>query len=60
MENIQNVMDAIKLVDKYNNMNFDDFILEVENYLGVEFDLILLNEWKFTGLNNIDFLKQYF
>ena len=48
---------ALQLIRYYNLMDFDTFANEYENWTGIKIGEEERNDWKFTGLNNVDFLK---
>ena len=50
---------SIKTVSVYNEMSFDDFVIRLEKFLDKEIDFRTKENWRFSGLNNIDFLKVY-
>jgi len=53
---MDNLIDALRVVEDYNKLSFDQFADILEAY----YRKISKNdreEWKFTGLNNTDFLK---
>ncbi|MBT8316508.1 MAG: hypothetical protein HKP59_02665 [Lutibacter sp.] len=53
---MNNLIDALRIVEDYNKLSFDQFADILEAY----YHKISKNdreEWKFTGLNNTDFLK---
>ena len=53
---MDNLIDALRIVEDYNKLSFDQFADVLEAY----YRKISKNdreEWKFTGLNNTDFLK---
>ena len=53
---MDNLIDALRIVEDYNKLSFDQFADILEAY----YRKISKNdreEWKFTGLNNTDFLK---
>ena len=50
---------AINKVHRFNKMDFETFIKHFEEYKKVTVPKDLIEEWKFTGLNNVDFFKMY-
>jgi hypothetical protein len=53
---MDNLIDALRIVEDYNKLSFDQFADILEAY----YRKISKNDrekWKFTGLNNTDFLK---
>jgi hypothetical protein len=48
---------AMQLVRYYNLMDFDTFADEYENWTGKTVTKEEREEWRFAGLNNVDFLK---
>ncbi len=57
---MKELIEAIKLRQKYNKMNFDEFILEYEDFTGEKVPEKVKNDWQFMGLNNVDFLTSEF
>jgi len=51
------LLKALKLRDEYNSKTLDEIIKELEYYLGEHINKTFIEEWKYTGLNNIDFIK---
>ena len=45
---------AIELTRKYNKMSLEDCIKEFEEYTGQKIPKKAIEDYKFTGLNNID------
>ncbi len=52
--------DAIEIIKFTNDLSFADFVSGMEDDQGWRFTLSLIQEWKATGLNNVDFFKQGF
>lgn len=48
---------AVELINKYNQMPINDFVKEVEEYTGMPIPKEAVHQFKFTGLNNVDFVK---
>jgi len=57
---MRDLLEAIKLRQKYNIMDFDKFIIEFENFTGEKVPQKAIDEWRFCGLNNVDFLTSEF
>ena len=53
---ISELIKAIELRKKYNRMKFEDFIIEFEKYKDRKIPQSQIDWWKFTGLNNTDFI----
>ena len=53
---IDSIIDAIKLIDKVNKMPFDDLVNLIESQTHKRFNKQDLEDWKFSGLNNKDFI----
>jgi len=56
MEDLRN---SIEIRDKYNQMDFDEFVVLLENYIGKEIPKENKDHFKFTGLNNSDFFNMW-
>ena len=56
---MKDLLDAIKTISKYNAMTFDEFILEYEKYYKSKIPERIKESYRFTGLNNINFIKTY-
>ena len=54
---IEDIEKAIETTKKYNMMSFEQFIWFLEKELDIKFSEKLIKDWKFVGLNNIDFYK---
>jgi hypothetical protein len=50
---------SIKLIEKYNKMDFYEFTKLVEKHIGRQIPKNEKESFKFTGLSNIDFFKLY-
>ena len=53
------IADLLKTHDirtHFNNMDFNHFVKMVEHHKGVKFSDGVMQDFKFMGLNNIDFL----
>jgi hypothetical protein len=50
------LIDALKIIKKYNKMSFRDFIKKYERHYKVKISEKEIKEWEYIGLNNIDFL----
>ncbi len=46
---------ALEVRNKYNQMSLDDSVKEFEEYTGQSVPENAIAEFKFTGLNNVDF-----
>lgn len=53
---IDPIIDAIKLIDEVNRMPFDDLVALIESQTSKRFNKQDLEDWKFCGLNNKDFI----
>lgn len=53
---IDSIIDAIKLIDKVNKMPFDDLVNLIESQTLKRFSRRELEDWKYCGLNNKDFI----
>ena len=56
---MQELIDALKVRQKYNKMSLDKFIKKYEEFYKVKIPREVVNEFRFTGLNNIDFIGFY-
>ena len=56
---MKDLIAALKLRKKYNDMDFDEFAAKVEEFLGKEISEEDKDKFKFMGLNNIDFLMMH-
>lgn len=56
MEDLRN---SIEIRDKYNQMDFDEFVVLLENYIGKVIPKENKDHFKFTGLNNSDFFNMW-
>lgn len=56
---LKSLENAISIYDKYNSMGIDVFYKLVENEYGCKFTEHEISEWKFSGLNNVDFFKMF-
>lgn len=54
---MNNILIAIELVREWNKKTLDEVAKEIEEYTGEEILKEDLEEFRFTGLNNIDFIK---
>ena len=50
---------AIEIRQKFIDMNFEDFSKLVEEYIGKEIPQNEKDDFKYTGLCNIDFFRMY-
>jgi len=50
------LINAIEIRNKYNAMSFDEFIVKYEKHFNIKISEDSKDRWKFTGLNNVDFL----
>jgi len=53
---LDDLYNAIEVRKKYNAMKFKDFAKLVEKRLNKKFSKKKISDWKFIGLNNVDFL----
>tara|TARA_R110000772_G_scaffold43995_1_gene101229 strand:- start:40834 stop:41013 length:180 start_codon:yes stop_codon:yes gene_type:complete len=53
------LVNAMAIRTKYNQMDFDAFVDEYEKHFDVKVSEKYRKEWKFMGLNNVDFLKHH-
>jgi hypothetical protein len=53
---MKELLEAIKVVRKYNKMDFKDFVAEYEKFLGNKLDQKVIDDFLYTGLNNLDFI----
>ena len=51
------LLNALELRDRYNRKTLDEIIKELEDYLGGHINKVFIEEWKITGLNNVDFVS---
>ena len=51
---------AIELQRKYNQMDFDDLVKEFEEYTGQKVPYKAIAKFKLCGLNQVDFLTSDF
>lgn len=51
---------SIKLIKKYNEMPLEDVVKELEEHGGHSISKDIVQKFKLTGLNNIDFLTSNF
>lgn len=56
---MKELQQSIKIVKKYNEMPFDDFVKLVEQHIGKQIPTNIKDSFRFTGLSNIDFFKMY-
>lgn len=57
MKDFKHLEIAIATIQYYNDMDFDDFVDKYERYTGLIISDDIIEFWRFTGLNNIDFFK---
>jgi len=50
---------ALELRAKYNNIDFDEFVKELEIYLGHKIYEHVIENWRYCGLNNTDMFLSY-
>lgn len=50
---------ALELLDQYNKMSFEDFIVFMEKESGGKLNKSVVDQWRFTGLNNLNFYMGY-
>lgn len=56
---MKELIDALETRKRYNQMSFDDFLKEYEKYFKRKVPADVIENFKFTGLNNVDFLTIY-
>ncbi len=56
---ISELIKAIELRRKYNRMKFENFVKELEEYKDIKIPEKVVEQWKFMGLNNTDFIDHY-
>jgi len=56
---MKELKDSIEIRDKYNQMNFDEFVVLLEKYIGKEIPKENKDHFRFTGLNNTDFFNMW-
>lgn len=56
---MEDLKKALELRKKYNKMPFDEFVAELEKYLGFEIAQEEKDNFKFCGLMNHDFFMMY-
>lgn len=57
---MKDLLTAIQLITKYDNMDFESCVSEFEKYTNQNIPLELIRKFKLTGLSNIDFLTSDF
>jgi len=57
--NMEDLKKALELKNKYNKMPFDDFVIELEKYLGYEIPQKEKDIFKYCGLLNHDFFMMF-
>ena len=57
---MEELLKAIELRQKYNAMPLEQVVSEFEAYSGQKIPEEILNEFRFVGLNNVDFLTSDF
>lgn len=59
MDNIElmELKDSIECIHKFNEMDFNDFIKLCKTYTDIEIYKDEIKNWKYTGLNNVDFFR---
>jgi len=53
---MEELIESMKIIEKYNDMPFEDFIKEYEILIGVEIPKEDRDNWKFMGLRNTDYI----
>lgn len=53
------LIDAINIIKRYNKMPLKEFVSEVESYTGNKISEKDLTWWKYLGLSNKDFIKYF-
>lgn len=54
---MRNIIEAINTLNRYNEMSLEKFCKKLYKKLRIEVPEASIEEWKFTGLNNVDFFK---
>ena len=57
---MDNLIESLDLVKKYNDMDIEEFAQEYAEYSNQEISQEVIDKFKFTGLNNIDFIRSNF
>ena len=60
MVNMEKLLLAIELVEEYNCMGLEDVVKKFELFSNQIIPKEAINDFKFIGLNNIDFLTSNF
>ncbi len=54
---MKELLDALSIIRKYNLISLNDVVLEFSKHSNQVIPQDCIDEFKFTGLNNIDFLR---
>ena len=54
--NMKEIVVALSVIKKYNQMDFEEFVKEFEEYSNQKIPQYLIDEFHFMGLNNIGFI----
>jgi hypothetical protein len=57
---MKELMDALEIVRKYNRMSLYDLVRDFEIYSNQTIPKEVVEKFRFTGLNNVDFLRSDF
>ena len=56
---IEKLESAIELIRLFNSLSFERVLELLKEECGLEFSNEVIEDWKFIGLNNVDFIKIY-
>lgn len=56
---MRDLINAIKVIYKYNSMDLTEFKAICVNYLRVDINTDEIGDFRFTGLNNVDYFKLF-
>lgn len=56
---MENLDEAIVVTQFYNNLSFEDFVILFEEAKNIKVPSEKISEWKYIGLNNVDFYKMH-
>ena len=54
---MEELIKSIRLRKQYNSMDFEEFVILVQEYIKKPIPKGDIEHWKFTGLNNTDFIE---
>ena len=57
---MEELLRAIEIRNKYNRMDFADFILEYEKFINQKIPTDIIDAFQLIGLNNVDFITMDF